>query len=182
MRRETVYIVLFRGVGGATQLPVERLRAVLNGAGFANVSTYINSGNALLSSPLGAEEVARKVAAAVREGMAFQKSVLVRSLAEWEELIAGNPYPEVVGVPTKLHAFALERAPEPDAVHALQAKAVGTERFVVKGRSLYLHAPDGMGRSLFAPKIEPTLQVAMTARNWRTVLALQERAAAIPLN
>jgi uncharacterized protein (DUF1697 family) len=105
--------------------------------------------------------------------------VIVRSRAEWADLIAQNPYPEVTEEPTKLHAYALEATPEPAAVEALQAKATGTERFVVKGRTLYLHTPDGMGRSLFAPKIEPTLRVAMTARNWRTVLALRDMVEAI---
>lgn len=62
---------------------------------------------------------------------------------------------------------------------ALQEKATGTERFVVKGRVLYLHTPDGMGRSLFAPKIEPTLKVPMTARNWRTALALRRMVEAL---
>ena len=168
MSEETAYIVLFRGVGGATQLPVKRLREVLSEAGFNNVSTYINSGNAVLSSPLAEGEVVERVAAVVREKMNFEKSVLVRSRADWSELIANNPYPEVVAEPTKLHAYALERSPDPDA-----------ERFVVTGRALYLYTPDGMGRSLFAPKIEPTLKVPMTARNWRTVLALRDLAEAI---
>jgi uncharacterized protein (DUF1697 family) len=179
MSGETAYIVLFRGVGGATQLPVKRLREVLGEAGFGNVSTYINSGNAVLSSELSAETVAREVAAAVREKMDFAKSVIIRSRDEWADLIAQNPYPEVVSEPTKLHAYALEEAPDPAAVEALQAKATGTERFTVKGRTLYLHTPDGMGRSLFVPKIEPTLRVAMTARNWRTVLALRDMVEAI---
>lgn len=179
MSEETAYIVLFRGVGGATQLPVKRLREVLSEAGFNNVSTYINSGNAVLSSPLAEGEVVERVAAVVREKMNFEKSVLVRSRADWSELIANNPYPEVVAEPTKLHAYALERSPDPDAVAALQAKATGTERFVVTGRALYLYTPDGIGRSLFAPKIEPTLKVPMTARNWRTVLALRDLAEAI---
>jgi len=181
MKAETAYIVLFRGVGGATQLPVVRLREVLPEAGFHNVSTYINSGNAVFSSRLTDADVARNVAAVVKEKMGFEKSVLVRSHAEWLKMIAQNPYPEVVGKPTKLHLFTLDREPDARDIDALQAKATGTERFVVKGRSLYLHTPDGMGRSPFVPKIEPTLKVVMTARNWRTVLALRDLAAAIRL-
>ncbi len=42
-----VYILLFRGAGGATQLTVAPLREALTGAGFENVATYINSGNAV---------------------------------------------------------------------------------------------------------------------------------------
>lgn len=52
MTRRTVCIVLFRGVGGATQLPVKELRAVLSQAGFGDVATYINRGNAVLSSTM----------------------------------------------------------------------------------------------------------------------------------
>lgn len=179
MSGELRYIVLFRGVGGATQLPVRQLQAVLSQAGFSDVETYINSGNAVLGSPLGARKVAEVVAALVKEKMAFDKAVLVRDAAEWAELIAQNPFPEAVGEPTKLHVFALERPPEPRDVEVLQAKATGSERFAIRGRSLYLYTPDGMGRSRFAPKIEPTLKMTMTARNWRTVLALGRMAGAI---
>ena len=54
---KTAYIVLFRGVGGATQLPTAPLGEAPAEAGFENVATYINSGNAVLHSVLspGAE-------------------------------------------------------------------------------------------------------------------------------
>jgi uncharacterized protein (DUF1697 family) len=32
-----------------------------------------------------------------------------------------------------------------------------------------LHAPDGVGRSKLAARVEKALGVAVTARNWRTV-------------
>ena len=53
----TIYILLFRGVGGATQLPTAPLREKLTEAGFRNVATYINSGNAILASPKDRETV-----------------------------------------------------------------------------------------------------------------------------
>jgi uncharacterized protein (DUF1697 family) len=170
----SAFVILFRGVGGATQLPVKQLRTVLAEGGFGQVSTYINSGNAVLSSELDEPGVAERVEAIVRKEMGFEKHVLVRSHADWQRAIAGNPFPDAVAEPTKLHLYALEREPDPDAVERLKAKATGTERFVIKERFLYLHTPDGMGKSAFAPKIEPTLKLAATARNWRTVLALDE--------
>ena len=176
---ENAHIILFRGVGGDTQLPVKRLREVLTEAGFANVKTYINSGNAVLSSEMNEGEVALAVAKAVREKMGFEKHVLVRGLADWENLIAENPFADAVSQPTTLHAYTLETQPTDEAIAQLSGKATGTERFVVKGRALYLHTPDGMGVSRFAPKMEPTLNIAMTARNWRTVLALAQLAQAI---
>jgi len=41
-------VILFRGVGGKTQLPTQALREKLTEAGFENVATYINSGNAIV--------------------------------------------------------------------------------------------------------------------------------------
>ncbi|TIT58732.1 MAG: DUF1697 domain-containing protein, partial [Mesorhizobium sp.] len=41
---------------------------------------------------------------------------------------------------------------------------------------LYLHAPEGLGKSVFANLIPRTLKVPGTARNWRSVLALVEMA------
>lgn len=175
----TAYIILFRGVGGDTQLPVKRLREVLSEAGFANVSTYINSGNAVLSSALSESELAIAVAKLVRDKMGFEKHVLVRSLADWTKLIADNPFPQAETQPTTLHAYALEFQPSDEDIARLNSKVAGTERFAVKDRALYLHTPDGMGVSRFAPKIEPTLKTAMTARNWRTVLTLAQLARAI---
>ena len=48
----TDYIVLLRGVnvGGKSRVPMAELRELLEANGFARVSTYINSGNVLLSS------------------------------------------------------------------------------------------------------------------------------------
>lgn len=174
MSGKTAHIVLFRGVGGATQLPVKQLREVLTAAGFDKVATYINSGNAVLASPLDTNDVARKVAELVKEHMSFAKNVIVRNRDEWHEMIEENPFPHAVSEPTKLHVAAMEEEASADAIAALEAKATGTERFVVRNRTLYLHTPDGMGKSKFAPKIEPTLKVAMTARNWRTMLALRD--------
>ncbi|MCR4269100.1 DUF1697 domain-containing protein [Nitratireductor sp. ZSWI3] len=171
---KTRYIILFRGVGGATQLPVKQLKPVLEGCGFENVSTYINSGNAVVTSTLDEAGLVEKVAAAVRRQMGFEKAIMARSVEDWEAMIAGNPFGQADEDPTTVHVYALERAPEPAAVAALQAKATGSERFMVDGRTLYLHTPDGMGRSPFAPKIEPTLKVAMTGRNWRSMLALRK--------
>ena len=41
---------------------------------------------------------------------------------------------------------------------------------------LYLHAPDGLGKSVFAGLIPRVLKVPGTARTWRTMLTLLEMA------
>src|SRR4029450_10408301 len=93
-KAKTAYVILFRGVGGATQLPVAPLREALTGAGFENVATYINSGNAVLRSHLPREKVIASVAKICKDEFAFTKAIYAPTLEEWEVLIANNPFPE----------------------------------------------------------------------------------------
>ena len=177
MSEPTAYIVLFRGVGGKTQLPVALLREALSQAGFDNVATYINSGNAVLKSALGREDVAARVAQICAREFGFDKAVHVVTRAQWRQLIADNPFPQAVGVPTSLHAAVLEAEPDHARLEALRAFAVEGEGIEVVGKVAYLHTPHGFGRSKLAEKFDKGIGVANTARNWNTVLKLAELAA-----
>ena len=174
---ETVYIVLFRGVGGATQLPTAPLREALTNAGFRDVATYINSGNAVVVSELNADRVTARIAALVERKFSFTKEILVVNFAEWSRIVGGNPFSEGIAEPTKLHVFVLKSEPAKESVAELAANAVpDTERFVIKGRALYFFTPQGFSQSKLGAKVDKVLKVATTARNWRTVLALAELA------
>ena len=170
----TAYVVLFRGVGGATQLPTGPLRAALTEAGFAQVATYINSGNAVLTSDRPAEEIAAKVAAICADRFGFRKDVHLRSREDWADLVARNPFPEAVAAPTTLHAAVLARDAAPEKVTALQALAAGGNRVAVVGRVAYLHTPTGFGTSLLATRFDKGIGVPNTARNWNTVRRLMD--------
>ncbi len=175
--KQTVYIVLFRGVGGATQLPTSPLREALTKAGFRNAATYINSGNALVVSELTESEVTAKIAALVEHHFGFTKEILVVSLAEWSRIVSGNPFANAVKEPTKLHVFVLKSEPVKETVAELEAKAsADTEQFAIKGRALYFFTPKGFSVSKLGTKIDKLLKVATTARNWRTTLVLAEMA------
>jgi uncharacterized protein (DUF1697 family) len=169
---KTVFIVLFRGVGGATQLPTAPLRKALGDAGFGNVSTYINSGNAVLLSGLTASETHARIADIAKADFGFEKEIMLVSRPDWERLIDGNPFPEAVDQPTTLHAFVLQKVPAQSAVAALTARLAPHEHLIVKGNFLYLHVPHGFSASKLPPVIDRVLDTVSTARNWRTVLAL----------
>ena len=91
-RTKTAYVLLFRGVGGATQLPTAPLREALTAAGFENVATYLHSGNGVLRSELSREEVIGKVAEICKDRFAFTKAILAPTLEEWAALIGNNPF------------------------------------------------------------------------------------------
>jgi uncharacterized protein (DUF1697 family) len=178
--KRTVYLILFRGVGGKTQLPTKLLREKLAAKGFENVATYINSGNAIVRSGLGRGKVIAAIAELCRVEFGFDKAIFAPTLAEWEELIARNPFPNAASSPTTVHAALLEDAPKAENVERVRACAVEGEELRIVDGVAYLHTPHGFGRSRMAEKFDAWIGVTNTARNWNTVLKLAElgRAAA----
>ncbi|KQZ99498.1 hypothetical protein ASD64_14225 [Mesorhizobium sp. Root157] len=174
-----VFIVLFRGVGGATQLPTAPLRKALGEAGFGDVSTYINSGNAILSSTLGSKQTHARIAEIVKRKFGFEKDVMLVERNHWQRIIRENPFPDAGNQPTTMHVFVLAKAPDRAAVEALSARAVGGERLEVRNNVLYLHVPDSFCVSKLPPVIDRVLGTVSTARNWRTVQALGKMAAEV---
>ena len=173
--KRTVYIILFRGVGGKTQLPTKVLREKLTDAGFENVATYINSGNAIVRSPMPRKEVIATIAAICREHFDFTKAIFAPTLEEWQALIARNPFPRAAATaPTTVHIALLESAPKTEYVARIRACAVNGEDIQVIEGAAYLHTPHGFGRCKMAEKFDAWIGVTNTARNWNTVIKLAE--------
>lgn len=172
--RETVFILLFRGVGGQTQLPTKPLREKLTEAGFLNVATYINSGNAVLKSGLPRKAVVSAVAEICRREFGFDKAIHALTRSEWKTLIAKNPFPDAVAVPKFLHVAVLAERPDEARVEALRAVAGEGEAFAVVDKAAYIHTPGGFGTSKLAEKFDKGIGVPNTARNWNTMLKLAE--------
>jgi uncharacterized protein (DUF1697 family) len=170
-----VYLILFRGVGGKTQLPVQALREKLTEAGFENVATYINSGNAIVRSRLSRRQVIATIAELCRTQFDFDKAIFAPTLAEWEDLIARNPFAKATtNAPTTVHAALLESAPKAEDVERIRGCAVKAEDIKVIEGVAYLHTPHGFGRSKMAEKFDKWIGVPNTAQNWNTVLKLTE--------
>jgi len=173
--KQTVYLILFRGVGGKTQLPTKLLREKLSQAGFENVATYINSGNAIVRSRMGREKVVTSIAKLCLQEFDFDKAIFASSLAEWDELIARNPFSKAAtGAPTTVHAALLESAPREEDVQRIRDCAVKGEEITIVGKVAYLHTPHGFGKCKMAEKFDKWIGVTNTARNWNTVLKLAE--------
>ncbi|MEO8350654.1 MAG: DUF1697 domain-containing protein [Chthoniobacteraceae bacterium] len=171
----TVYLILFRGVGGKTQLPTRILREKLTAAGFDNVATYINSGNAIVRSTLNRKKIIAKIAELCRAEFEFNKAIFAPTIAEWDGLIANNPFRKAASsAPTAVHAALLESAPEAENLERIRACAVTGEELKVIKCVAYLHTPHGFGKCKMAEKFDAWIGVMNTARNWNTVLKLAE--------
>ncbi len=171
------WIALLRGinVGGRNILPMKELVRDLESLGLEDVRTYIQSGNAVFRAageePSGLGE---KIAATIEKRHGFRPQVLLLAAGELQDAIAANPFPEAEAEPKSLHLSFLAAPPPAPDLEALRAVKSPTERFHLTDRVFYLHAPDGIGRSKLAAKVEKRLGVPITARNWRTVSKLRQ--------
>ena len=171
------FVALIRGinVGGTGKLPMADLRDLMDGLGWTDVQTYIQSGNAVFSTDGTADALGQALSDAIEKRFGFRRPVLVLSAPAFGQALAANPYAEEAArAPKSVHLFFLlgpARAPDLDALEALRAP---DERFALMGNVLYLNAPSGIGRSKLAAKIDRHLGVGTTARNYSTFRALAD--------
>jgi len=171
------WIALLRGinVGGHNRLPMSSLAQILESVGCDQVETYIQSGNAVFKANVGsADQFGDRIGQEIEKEHGFCPAIRLVTAEELGGAIAANPYPEATSEPKTLHLSFLERSPDEDRVSDARALLSETESFAVIGKILYLHAPDGIGRSRFAGGIDRALQMQTTGRNWRTVMKLEE--------
>jgi uncharacterized protein (DUF1697 family) len=139
------------------------------------VATYINSGNAIVRSRLNRKKVIATIAERCRKHLNFDKAIFAPTLAEWDDVIARNPFPEAsANAPTTIHAVLLESAPKKEDVERIRADAVKGEAVEVINNVAYLHTPHGFGTSKMREKFDQWIGVMYTARNWNTVLKLAD--------
>ena len=171
------WIALLRGinVGGHNRLPMQSLSQILESAGCEQVTTYIQSGNVVFKGNVASvEQFGEEIGLAIENEHGFRPAVRLITADYLAMAIASNPYPEAVLDPKTLHLSFLERPPQEKLIRDANRLLSKTESFTVIGSLLYMHAPDGIGRSRFAGGIDRALQVETTGRNWRTVMKLQE--------
>ena len=171
-------VALFRGinVGGHNNLPMQQLREILASLGCEDAKTYIQSGNAVFSSAMQPAKLAVTIESAIDDNLGFRPGVLVLEIEAFKAIAAANPYPNAADNPTHLHISFLAATPSSPDLDALERLRAPTESFALDGDAFYLHAPEGIGRSKLAAKVEKALGVAGTGRNWRTVSKILELA------
>ncbi|MEU9857635.1 DUF1697 domain-containing protein [Streptomyces sp. NPDC047974] len=181
----TTYALLLRGinVSGHRKLPMAELRELLEGLGHRDVRTYLQSGNAVFTTdgPGSESALATAVEQAIEERFGFACDCLVRDHGYLAAVEQACPFPADELEGKQLHAVYYSEQVTADRFAAVDAEALAPEAFALGDRVMYLHTPDGLGRSKLAETVmRPSLNkgVVATARNWNTVRKLVEMTAA----
>jgi uncharacterized protein (DUF1697 family) len=177
------YLALLRGinVGGRNKVAMADLRDLATALGLADATTYIQSGNLLFScAEADTAELADMLQREIASRLGVRPAVVVLSRGDLKQVIADNPYPGETN-PKCLHAVFRRDEVGPDGIAAVAAAVQqardtgGRDDATIVGRTLFLHTPDGFGRSELAARLSSAkAQAAGTARNWATVMKLMD--------
>ena len=174
----TRFVVLLRGinVGGKNKLPMADLRTALTGAGYGDVSTYIQSGNIALSAD-SCDGPA--ISDLIESTFGLPIPVVVRTADQLQATINNNPFPEMVDQPKFLHAYFCQQPVSSHAIAELDHERFLPDRMEAGTNEIYVSYQDGVaGSKLTNAVLDRALGQVTTARNWNTVLKLLDMAQA----
>ena len=183
----TRYAALLRGVNvGGKKLAMADLRGLLTDLGLDDVSTLLQSGNAVFAtSGANPARLAAQIEAALADQLGLVSKVLLRNHDELAAVIEENPFPTAEAEPAKhLVQFLFEPLTADDRarIEAFDGGPFAPEEYRVGPGVIYFRFPNGIGRNVmdaafsrhltatFAKPVRP----AMTGRNWNTVRKLAE--------
>jgi uncharacterized protein (DUF1697 family) len=178
------YVALLRGINvtGTKPLSMEALRASFAALGYKDVRTYVQSGNVIFTATgkPDSESLARRVKGRILKDFGYDVPVTVLTAAEIATTFKGNPFlrkkDKEKGVDlARLHVTFLADRPKAPALASLEAILTGKDRYCVVDRRVYLHTPDGYGRTKLNNNVlEKKLGTVATTRNWNTITQLYE--------
>ena len=168
-------LCLLRGVNvGGRKILMEELREKMNGMALQEVKTYIQSGNAVFTTPMSAADAKTAIEKMLRKEWGEPIPVWVGNLDDLQQMFAANPFsdPEIPG--NRLHfTVAIDPLPK-EAEETLHPFCQNGEEIRAGKNVLYFYAPNGYGRTkLTGNFIERKLKIATTSRNLNTMRKLR---------
>jgi uncharacterized protein (DUF1697 family) len=171
------YVAMLRGVNvGGNPLKMAWLREACEEIGLRDARTYLQSGNIVCSSLLGAAKLATMLKQKIDGQTRLPVPVIIRSAKEMVEIVAQNPFLKRRGIDaSRLHVTFLGDVPKQIDVERLNTLAGTRDEYHLVRREIFLHCPINYGETkLSNTGIEKALGVSATTRNWNTVTTLAE--------
>jgi uncharacterized protein (DUF1697 family) len=172
------YVAFLRGinVGGKNKVKMETLREICGALGFENVKTYINSGNIIFETVKNDDKkLAAKIETAIEKEFGLKIKVIVRTIAEIEEIVKNNPFDGQFENDKDLHVFFLDEDLPAEKCDLLLSNNNENEMYFASDREIFCLLRVGVLDSLMGKDyIGKKLKVSATARNWRTVNKILE--------
>jgi len=172
------YISMLRGinVGGRNKIKMDQLKDLYKSLGFANIHSYIQSGNIIFdSTSKDINGIAKNVHQAIKQTFGYDVPVFIRTANDFRLTIQNNPFTDKDI--SKLQITFLSGSPTQFSIDEINKARHKSEEFYIFQRDVYLFCPLGYGISKLSNTFfERKLKTSATTRNWKTVNKLMELA------
>jgi uncharacterized protein (DUF1697 family) len=179
------YLALLRGinVGTSGRIRMDALKLLIENAGFARVSTYIQSGNVLFDSDLPEQAAKEAIEHALKEDAGITTTAVLRTAEELDALIRNCPFSaeEIATSQAEnaegesFYVCLLKQLPSEQALIQLASAPPEKDAYVISGRTVYLLLLQGIRNSKLAIRLQRAFPDA-TMRNWNTITKLNDLA------
>jgi uncharacterized protein (DUF1697 family) len=172
---QTRQVALLRGVnvGGRTRVPMAQLRDMVEGLGYEDVRTVLQSGNVVFSTDSKPAQTAKAIEQQIEKELGLKVPVLIRTGTELARVVKGNPLSKVATEPARFLVIFLSKAPDRRKLAKLDDAAFEPDLFRAGKREIYVWCPNGFRDTKLGHAFwEKQLQLTATGRNWNTVTKL----------
>ena len=147
------------------------LRSMAEAAGFADVRTYIQSGNLVFSTADDPATVKEALEKSLETYAGKFVGVIIRTGQEMQAVLDANPFPNAE--PSKVGVLFLDTSTSSTTVD--EATGQADEEIELGEREIFVHYPSGMGRT----KLRLPSMSEGTVRNINTVASLVKMSAGL---
>jgi uncharacterized protein (DUF1697 family) len=168
-------VALIRGinVGRAKRVAMADLRALVEGLGYGEVRTLLNSGNVAFTSPRkDPERAATRIEAGLRDRIGVPARVVGLTAAELATIVAAHPLRKVAKDPSRLLVSVLADPADRARLAPLARQDWTPDALALGPRAAYLWCATGLIESRLNREVARMLGDRTTARNWATMTKL----------
>ena len=175
MSQQLIAFLRAINVGGHT-VKMDRLRELFVAMGFADVETFIASGNVIFTTPeTNLPALEQTIEGALRSALGYEVATFIRTPAELTAIVRYEPFAaaDLQAEGHGLYVAFVKVDPSPSAEARLQGFTTAIDAFRVRGREIYWLCRKKSSESTFSGAIlEKNLGQAATMRNITTVKKL----------
>jgi len=132
----TVRVGFLRAVNlGKRKVQMPRLKAAVEGLGYEDVWTYINSGNVVFDATGSRANLEKATEKALEAEFGFECTTFVRTASELEKTLAATPFD--VGTGDTHFVTFLKKAPSASAAKAIEGLSTDFDTLVVMGADVH---------------------------------------------
>ncbi len=160
---------------GGRNVPMAQLRSLFEEMGFAQVETYIASGNVVFEADSDdAQTLQTQIEVALRAALGYEVATFLRTPSQLQSLVRHKPFDdEAMATAVALNVALLAEPLSDENLHSLMSLRTDIDDFHVHGRDVYWLCWKKQSESTFSNALfERRLKVKTTFRGMATLQKL----------